>query len=249
MNGNQFTRKLIFAVLSLSVMLAPNFTTKVWADSHASSGFEPAPGRDAPRGGTIGGGSRPVSSACLSNQSTKSAVFTALSPSNHVGLTQKDRPNLFIHLPETTAETIELSLFDKDMKGMYQTNIPLSKSGGLVTIALPKDAPALAKDRSYYWTVALVCNSRDRTEDLVVGGWIEYTEPSDTLKQQLANAAPIEKASLYAQQAFWYDAVNILAEISQTEPNNSAVASTWRELLKSVGIDEMALPARGIALP
>ena len=245
MNINQLTQKLISAVLSLSLVLIPHLTTKVLADSNSVNGFEPAPGKDAPRGGTVGGGSRPVASACLANPSAKSATLTALSPSDRVGLTQSNRPNLFVNLPQTTAQTIEFSLFDEKMNGIYQTNILVSKSGGLVSIALPKDALSLAKDKPYYWTVALVCNSIDRTEDLVVGGWVEYTEPSDNLKQQLANATEIEKASLYAQQGFWYDAVNLLQGISQTEPNNPVLANNWRELLKSVGLEAITTAKLG----
>jgi hypothetical protein len=228
--------RLIFVFWSLSVIVAPQVTNKVWAESNVAAIFEPPPGRDAPRGGTAGGGSRPVGGACLSNPSAKSSSLTALVPGRHLGLTQAERPNFLVYMPQTTAQTVELSLFDEQMNGIYQVSVPVSKAG-LVSIRLPDTAPPLVKDKAYYWTVALACNPSDRTEDWVVGGWIERAEPSATLKQQLANVTAVERVSLYAKQGFWYDALNTLVELQRTQPNNPAVATTWAELMKSVRLD------------
>jgi hypothetical protein len=234
--------RLIYVFLSVSVILAHQVTAKVWASNVVAS-FEPPPGRDAPRGGTVGGGSRPVGGICLSNPSAKTSSLTALVPGRHLGLTQSDHPNFLVYLPQTTAQAVEFSLFDEHMNGIYQMSVPVSQAG-LVSIRLPDTAPPLAQDKTYYWTVALACNPSDRTEDWVVGGWVERAEPSATLKQQLANATPIEKASLYAKQGFWYDALNTLVELQRTQPNNPAAATAWAQLMKSVGLD-----AIGFAVP
>jgi hypothetical protein len=146
-------------------------------------------------------------------------------------------------MPQTTAQTAEFSLFDEQMNGIYQMSVPVSKAG-LVSIPLPDTAPPLAKDKPYYWTVALACNPSDRTDDWVVGGWIERAEPSATLKQQLANVTAVERVSLYAKQGFWYEALNTLVELQHTQPNHPVIATTWAELMKSVGLD-----AIGFAVP
>jgi hypothetical protein len=169
--------------------------------------------------------------------------LTALSPGRHLGLTQSDRPNFFVYIPQTTAQTAEFSLFDEQMNGIYQMSVPVSKAG-LVSIRLPDTAPSLAKDKPYYWTVALVCNLSDRTDDWVVGGWIERAEPSATLKQQLANVTAVERVSLYAQQGYWYEALNTLVELQRIQPNHPVIATTWAELMKSVGLE-----AKGFAVP
>jgi hypothetical protein len=152
-----------------------------------------------------------------------------------------------VYIPQTTAQTAEFSLFDEQMNGIYQVSIPVPKAG-LVSIPLPDAVPVLAKDKPYYWTVALACNPSDRTEDLVVGGWIERAEPNDNLKQQLASVAAIEKVSLYAKQGFWYDAVTTLVELQHTEPNNLKLTTTWAELLKSVGLDAIASKPLALAV-
>jgi Domain of Unknown Function (DUF928) len=240
MNLSQYTLRLISGLLTLSVVVAPNLTASVRSQNRATI-FEPPPGRDIPRGGTAGGGSRPVASACSpSKNAVRTATLTALSPGRNLGLTQSLRPKLLVYVPPTSAQTMEFSLFDEKMNGVYQMNVPVANSTGLVSIDLPENAPSLVKDKPYYWTVALVCNPDERTEDMVVGGWIERSELNDSLKQELAKARGIERASLYAKQGFWYDAVNTLVEMQQTEPGNLAIATSWAELLKSVGLEAIA---------
>ncbi len=239
MNISKSTLRVISAILTLSILVGPNFTPSVRSQNRATS-FEPPPGRDIPRGGTAGGGSRSVGNACSPSKSGVSATLTALSPGGQLGLTQSSRPKFLVYVPQTSAQTMEFSLFDDKMNGVYQMNLPVSNRTGLVSIELPENAPSLVKDKPYYWTVALVCNPNERTKDMVVGGWIEHSELNDSLKQELAKARGLERASLYAQKGFWYDAVNTLVEMQQTEPGNLAIAASWAELLKSVGLDAIA---------
>ena len=82
MNITQSLFRLISAFLSFSVILTPLGTAKVGAST--VTGFEP------PRGGTAGGGSRPVKN-CLA--ASASGSLTALSPGIQLGLTEVERPN------------------------------------------------------------------------------------------------------------------------------------------------------------
>jgi len=134
----------------------------------------------------------------------------------------------------------EFSLFDKQMKGVYQVTIPVDQKTGLMSISLADSAPVLPKDQPYYWTFALACNANDRTEDWVVGGWVEYAQPSANLKQQLASVVGVEKVSLYAKQGFWYDAITTLVELQRTQPNNPQLIEMQVELLKSGGLEAIA---------
>lgn len=235
MNVAQSTLRLTSAFLSSLLMLMSLGTAKVWASQ--LTGFEPPPGRGAPRGGTVGGGTRPVKN-CLA--ASASGSLTALSPGNQLGLTEVERPKFLVYLPQTTAQMAEFSLFDQQMKGIYQVSIPVAQKTGLMSIALPDNAPVLQKDQPYYWTFALACNPNDRTEDWVVGGWVEYAQPSANLKQQLASLVGVEKVSLYAKQGFWYDAITTLVELQRTQPNQPQLAEMQLELLKSGGLEALA---------
>jgi hypothetical protein len=223
--------------LPLSILpvagVIPNEVNGVSGFSSAS--FEPPPRKDAPRNGTAGGGSRTDSLVCASSIQTK--ALTALSPGKHVGLSHDKHPVLFVYVPKTKAKVAEFSLFDEKMNGIYQTNISLADSKGLIAIKLPDSAPSLLKNKPYYWSFALACNPEDRTEDWVVGGWIEYKQLSQNLQNQLSKASVVQRVSIYARNGYWYDAVATMIELQNQEPQNSQLTQTWRELLTSVGLN------------
>jgi hypothetical protein len=86
---------------------------------------------------------------------------------------------------------------------------------------LPETAPALNLDQSYNWTVALVCNPKRRTEDSVIGGWIQRKALTAEFQQKLTDArTDLDRANLYAQSQFWYDAISLL--ITSDQPSSEA---------------------------
>lgn len=213
---------------SIPVLFVVLVTSPALAGEAAKSSFDPPPRRDAPRSGTAGGGSRPA---------MKTGALTALSPGRQVGLSHSQRPTFFVYLPKTTAQTTEFSLFDAEMKGIYQVTIPIENKVGLIGITLPKTAPALVKNQPYHWSLALAYNPNDRTEDWVVGGWVEYKELSKKLSLQLATATPIQQITYYAKHGFWYDAIAKTIELHSSQPNNLSLTQTWTKLLTSVGLE------------
>ena len=56
---------------------------------------------------------------------------------------------------------------------------------------------------------------------------------------QISTASLQTQARLYAQSEIWYDAVATLAEIYRDNPNDEVVATDWKTLLQSVGLDNL----------
>ena len=197
--------------------------------------FDPPPGQGTPKG-TSGGGSRPIVPSCLVPSDSK-ATPILLAPKRYLGLTTQSHPTFWVHLPATTAKTIEFSLFDRTRKGIYQVSLPTPSSAGLLAIPLPKTEPGLSNDRSYNWTVALVCNPKQRTEDSVMGGWIQRKTPSDRLKQALKqDSHAIDHAKLYLQANFWYDAIATLLELPPENKDSLAFKKLRLNAFDSAGI-------------
>lgn len=205
--------------------------------SPAIASFDPPPDQGSPVG-TAGGGSRPAQSACFP-QSQNLSGLTALSPTTYVGLTTRDRPTVWVFLPPTIAQTAELSLFDAQGRGIYQTIVPLSSTNPLMRFAFPATAPALSSQQPYYWTVALICNQNQRTDDWIIGGWIRQQLPDPQLQRQLATAKGIDQVKLYAEAGFWYDALETLLQFQQAYPHDAALGSTWANLLQSIGLPHL----------
>ena len=221
--------------LWVGILLACLCSGWVWPSQVLAGSIEPPPGKGVPKG-TAGGGSRPSQQACL-KPAHQTAKLVALSPTQQLGLTLVDRPNFLIYLPSTTAQTLELSLFDRQQNGIYQTTLPVPATSGLVSIQLPATAPKLNRNHPYAWSIALICNPQDRTEDWVVRGWIQRADLQPQLARNLAQASAIDRIKLFAEQGFWYEAVSRLLELRQQTPNDPKLVAMWQELLKSAGLD------------
>ena len=197
--------------------------------------FDPPPGQGTPKG-TSGGGSRPVAPSCLVPSDSK-ATPILLAPKRYLGLTTQSHPTFWVHLPATTAKTIEFSLFDRTRKGIYQVSLPIPSSAGLLEIPLPKTEPGLSNDRSYNWTVALVCNAKQRTEDWVMGGWIQRQAPSDRLRQLLKqDSTTIDQAKSYLQANFWYDGITTLLKLPPENSDSLGLTKLRLNAFDSAGI-------------
>ena len=221
--------RIIHTVLFLS------FSTLFITPIARGDAFDPPPGQGAPKG-TSGGGSRPIAPSCLVPSESK-ATPILLAPKRYLGLTTQSHPTFWVHLPATTAKTIEFSLFDRTRKGIYQVSLPIPSSAGLLAISLPKTEPGLSNDRSYNWTVALICNPKQRTEDWVIGGWIQRQTPSDRLQQALKqDANAINQAKSYLQANFWYDAITILSELPPENKDSLAFKKLQLNAFDSAGI-------------
>ena len=218
----------------LHTVLFISFSTLFIAPIARGDAFDPPPGQGAPKG-TSGGGSRPIVPSCLPSESKATPIL--LAPKRYLGLTTRSHPTFWVYLPTTTAKTIEFSLFDRTRKGIYQVSLPTPSSAGLLAIPLPKTEPGLSNDRSYHWTVALVCNPKRRTEDWVMGGWIQRQTPNDRLQQALKrDSKEIHQAKSYLQANFWYDAFTILLELSPANKDSVEFKKLQLNAFDSAGI-------------
>jgi hypothetical protein len=189
-------------------------------------------------GDTSPGGRRDPAN-CPQDPETTSPVLTALSP-DQPGSTVAERPIFFVYVPKTSAKTAEFSLRDRSTgRGVYRSKIVLNNTPGIIKISLPSQSPTLETGKRYSWSVSLICNPNDRTDDRFVTSTIQRIELDPTRRNQIQQASPREQVSLYQQAGAWYDAVTVLYELQQTQPNDSTLRGMWREVLQSVGIDEI----------
>lgn len=200
-----------------------------------SQTIEPPPTSPAPTS-TASGGNRPIQT-CL-NRFSNLPGLVALTSSHRIGFTRSSQPTILIYLPDHKAQLLEFSLFNAQKQGLYQTTLPTHNQSGLIEFPFPSDAPTLVKGQNYYWTVAVVCNAHDRTEDQVVSGWIQYRD----LPQTVAQLSPLERIELYARQGFWYDAFSEWKTLSQKQPGHPAIKQAWSNLMRSIGLPPSLMP-------
>lgn len=209
---------------------APNRTT---SGATRGSRFQP-PGDNAP-GNTTSGATR--------GDDTELPSAVVPTDSNY-GRTMTARPTLLVYVPPTTSKEAFFSIQDASRSHHYQTLLPIPSEGGIVSITIPADAPALEVGQDYQWHF-VVLNSKGTLEpdSYGINGWIERVQPSETPAIESntnSSLPPIEQAALYAEQGIWYDTASVLFLERLARPNDDAITTEWQNLLSQVGLEELA---------
>jgi Domain of Unknown Function (DUF928) len=96
--------------------------------------------------------------------------------------------------------------------------------------------------KKYHWffKVKTVCAANQPTSLNYVEGWVQRQAPMATLSDRLTTATPQQRAQLYAENGIWYDALDALAEAHFANPNEASLTQDWKELLRSIGLEQLA---------
>lgn len=141
----------------------------------SQAAFEPPPRQGSPSR-TASGGSRD-GSQCAQDSGAGFPLAT-LGAAEAVEITTDSRPTFRVQIPKTSAQSAELSLFDANGAGVYQTSLSLTNTPTIASVKLPDTAPALQPNQDYYWIFAVICTPGDRLQDRWVSGSIRYVETS-----------------------------------------------------------------------
>jgi hypothetical protein len=197
-------------------------------------------GEGASRGCTAG--SQPL--MALVPEQTLSATSGAAPVTQVWGLTSTAHPRFWFSVPYDAVKVsaIEFVLQNDQDQTIYRTPVPVPSTPGIVSVQLPSTVDGLEPNQPYHWffKVRVLCKLDQPTTLDYVEGWIQRTPLDPELGARLAQAAPQQQAALYAENGIWYDALTTLAELKLAQPEDQAIAQDWTELLKSVGLENLA---------
>lgn len=220
---------LIIGSFSSSVLAETNQTDSQNATSDSNIGM-PTHRRD--------GGSRSGNDNCVASDRN----LVALIPENTVALTASASPELFFYVPKTSQEkTIEFVLRNEADEFMYEAFLK-TNGQGIMSVEIPSEVESklLKEEGNYHWYLSIICNSQQRSRDIVVEGWIRQSEIGLTLKQKLNTSDAIAQANLYHDRGLWYDALSVLAEQKKAQTNEPSIQAKWTEILESEGLGDLA---------
>ena len=226
------TNSLIGLLIVLNLVLG-NFSQPVRAEQTEKTNSNygiPTHRRD--------GGSRSSSENCITN----SRNLVALIPNNILASTASASPKLFFYVPEISKEkTIEFVLRDQQDKLIYEAFLTTSGKG-IITLEIPANLQSnlLKAEQNYHWYLSMICDSQQRSRDVVVEGLMRQAALDPATKKELNSSNSVEKAALYQEKGFWYDALSVLAENQDSPGEQALVAAKWSEVLESVGLGELA---------
>jgi hypothetical protein len=140
---------------------------------------------------------------------------------------------------------------------LYNTHFSLDQPTGILGIRLPTRVAALKAGEAYLWQMAVQCNPEDRSEDIVIGRWVQRVAPNQikpapgfdptALLQELNHAPDRDQPALYAGLGIWPDAVTALIDLQQRQPNNRELKEDWRNLLEQAQMSKfLTIPLLGV---
>ena len=209
----------------------------------------PPPDRGAP-GNRGEGASRGCTSSAghplmaLVPEQTLNAAPGAASITQVWGLTSTSHPRFWFSVPYDPANVsaIEFVLQNDQEQTIYRTPIPVPPTPGILAVQLPSTVSGLEINKQYHWffKVRVVCESNQTAMLEYVEGWVQRTQLDQGLSDRLTHATLQQRTALYAANGIWYDALTTLAELKLAQPEDRAIAQDWADLLKSVGLGNLA---------
>ncbi len=156
---------------------------------------------------------------------------------DEIGVTTQEQPSLFWFQSKPAEAKFELTLLQENkVKPLVQVLVERSTKAGIQRLKLSDHGAKLAPGVEYQWVVALVTDPNNRSTDLVASGVIKRVEPDAELKEKIAKASPASLAGVYAEAGIWYDALAVLADQIEAQPDNAGLRQTRADLLAQVGL-------------
>ena len=222
---------ILAGAISASMLPLVALTSPVVAQRNSSKpiiAYRP-PNRGAPRT-TVGAGSR----GC---PQSLNVTLSLLAPNDHTGLTSNAHPSFAWYVSDASPVPVEFSLVEPGKAKPLLVKQVRADKAGIMRLDLPKDLPGLVPDKEYRWSVSLVCNPIRRSNDVYAQSWIKFVPIKEEISTKLNQSQmPVEKAEIYADRGYWYDAFNSLNLAQKTQPNDTTVNIAQKELLEQIGM-------------
>jgi len=186
------------------------------------------------------GGSRGSRDSCVAD--AKNQNLMALIPQRTVGVSASASPKLFFYVPELEEpSTLEFVLRNEEDKLIYEAFLS-TEGDGIMSVEIPGDLDdkSLEADQNYHWYLSMICDGQQRSRDIVVEGWMRQETIDVATQEQLDTASSIEKAEVYREQGFWYDALSALTEDPDSVAEQTVMRQKWSEMLGSIGLANLA---------
>jgi Domain of Unknown Function (DUF928) len=111
---------------------------------------------------------------------------------------------------------------------------------GLHRIRLADYNVRLTPEVPYDWSIAIVLDPTQRSQDIVVSGTIELVAPPEGLQGQLTQAGQMAAPRLYAGAGLWYDALAALSTLIDAAPQERTLRQQRAALLEQEQLAEVA---------
>ena len=222
---------------------APAATPVLPASSQtgSSASATPKPMIFHPPGG-VSGGILPVRVGGGSRGGAADDLSVEVLVPDSVALTTQAQPSLYWYQSKAAKTQCEVTVTEpKNPKPLLLLKSSTPTPAGIHAIRLAKFQIELKPDVVYRWSVAVIEDPDNRSQDIVANGVIKRIAPSDELAARLGQASDQDKPALYAENGIWYDALQSISDQIDHAPQDAALRQERASLLKQVGMDGVKL--------
>lgn len=217
-----------------------NLTTR---NKQASFSQPSLPSSEGRPGGRVRGGAKRGLCQLVETQLTALVPFTQTAPTETDvwGFTTQAHPTFLFYVPysKNSGYPMEFVLQDQNANTIYKKAIALPEKPGIISVSIPTNAAALAVDKQYRWFLTVECDQQNPSPPIYVEGVIQRVQLKPEITQKLQTISPLEKFDIYAANGIWFDAAEILFQLRQKNPQNTAIENKWQNLLTSISLDDI----------
>ncbi len=160
---------------------------------------------------------------------------------DHTGLTTRSQPTLYWYLSEPANARLDVTVInDEKIDPLLEQVIGIPKSAGIQSLDLATVGATLKPGIEYRWFVSLTPDEKQRSNDIVASGTIQYIMPDAALKSRIAKANERTLARTYAEDGIWYDAIDSISRTIQYNPGDASLRAQRAALLDQVGLKAAA---------
>ena len=193
----------------------------------------------------VGGGSRGSRGSRGINGSAP--VLSVLAP-DHTGYTLDPQPTIYWSISRLVDKPIKLTMVYTDFtlgtEPVIETAIKMPKNIGIQAIDLNKinwkiSHKGLIPQVEYQWSIAIMMDEQQSSNDIVASGTIERVSQSFANKvvAKIAKETDEKKqAFIYAENGIWYNAIDQLSKLITQYPHDQQLQHQRAGLLKAVGL-------------
>lgn len=135
-----------------------------------------------------------------------------------IGLTVNVQPVVYLYISSAWPDELTFKLSKEGVaEPVLKSAIDGPIQAGIVQIDLKEYTVELEQDVEYEWFASILPNPKDPSSKIFCSAVIKYVEPSASLTQQLHTTPDQQKCSVYAKEGYFYDAVEHLTGLIQTD--------------------------------
>lgn len=246
---------LLVNITQLAAQSQQSNTTRIWffqptLERQPENRGAPRDRRGAGTRGDCPATNKPLTALVplVSTTANQKQVTTGTSNTQYVlGLTTSEHPTFWFYVPylPKNLNSVKFVILDEKNNSLTKEPIPITlfNTPGVIRVNVPKTEKPLEIGQYYHWYFLIDCNPQNNSEDIAVEGLVQRIVPNDELTHRLKTATPRQRVALYAQAGIWQDALTTLGELRTRQRQDASLATDWKDLLESVGLENISTEA------